>query len=457
MVGGVSARLNRAPATGQYATRDSRMPKRSLWDLHQNRECAANGKVLDVMLAPTRDRLPADFYRLWGSAAVSQLGTAVGTGALPLVAILVVHASNLQVSLMAALSGIGAAVIALPLGPFVEFRRKRAVMVRTDLISFAAFASIPLAAGLGILTYIQLCVVATIGTLCTIVFSAANGAYVKSLVPEQIRVRANSRIETVYWTVSTVGAPIGGALISMCGATTTILIDAVSYLLSALGLRSISTHEAPPAHQRPDHHWTADIRAGWSYIFAHPVLSRLFWNAMLFGGSIMLTSPLMALLMLRELGFAAWQYGLALGLPTLGGLFGSLCAPKLVTRFGNRVVLLGFGALRTCWLGFMLIAGPGTIGMIIITTADTLLLLCAGIFNPVFTTYRMNATTDDHMARVGTAWSISSKSIQPAFILLGGLLAAATSTRIAIACAAATLLASSLLLPWRQTAPTAEK
>ncbi|WP_454198633.1 hypothetical protein [Nocardia sp. Marseille-Q1738] len=91
----------------------------------------------------------------------------------------------------------------------------------------------------------------------------------------------------------------------------------------------------------------------------------------------------MALLMLRELGFTPWQCGLALGLPTLGGLLGSLWAPKLVTRFGGRAVLLGF---------------------------------------------------------------------QPAFIAVGRLLAAATSTRVAIACAAVTLLASSLLLPWRNRA-----
>lgn len=89
--------------------------------------------------------------------------------------------------------------------------------------------------------------------------------------------------------------------------------------------------------------------------------------------------------------------------------------------------------------------------MIVIIVADSLLLFCAGVFNPVFTTYRMNATTDDHMARVGTAWSISAKTFQPAFIAAGGLLAAATSIRLAIAAAAITLLASSLLLPWRQT------
>ncbi|NEW48025.1 MFS transporter [Nocardia cyriacigeorgica] len=169
----------------------------------------------------------------------------------------------------------------------------------------------------------------------------------------------------------------------------------------------------------------------------------------IFGGSIMLTTPLLALLMLRELGFAPWQYGLSLGLPCLGGLVGSLCAPRLVAAFGERAVLLGFGALRTCWLVPLLVAGPDLLGLIVLITTETVLLFCAGIFNPVFTTFRMNNTADDHMARVGTAWSVSSKCAQPVFIAFGGVLAAATSLRFAIGFAAVTVIAGSLMLPWR--------
>jgi MFS family permease len=398
-------------------------------------------------------RLSPDFQRLWASVTVSQVGSALGAGALPLVAILVVQASDLQVSLMAAFAGIASAAIALPMGSFIEFRRKRNIIAQTSFLSFVALASVPLAAWLGVLTYTHLCVVVTIQTLGSIVSNAASGAYLKSLVPEPLRVQANSRFETTYWTASTIGAPIGGALVSLFGATITLVIDAFSYLLAALGIRTITTPEPKPAHERTDQHWWTEIRSGWTYIFNQPTLHRLFWNAMIFGGSLMLTTPLVALLMLRELHFSPWQYGLALGIPGLGGLLGALCAPKLVDLFNERAVLLGFGTLRTCWLGLLLLAGPNTLGLIIIMTAETLLLFCAGVFNPVFTTYRMNCTADDHMARVGTAWSISAKSFQPAFIALGGLIAGATSPRVAIGFAAITLVASSALLPWRQTKP----
>ncbi|WP_258081030.1 MFS transporter [Nocardia nova] len=397
------------------------------------------------------DRLSPDFYRLWRASTVSRMGSALGAGALPLVAVLVVHASALQVSLMAALAGFASAAIALPMGSFIEFRRKRPIMMHADLVSFAALASVPLAAWLGALTYGQLCVVLTLQTLCGMVFNAANEAYVKAVVAEPQRVRANSRFEATFWTASTIGAPIGGLLVTVFGATITVALDAVSYLLSAFGIRSIATIEPIPAHAPVGHHWRREIHSGWTYIFDHPVLRRLFWNGMLFGGAVTLTTPLLALLILRELHFAPWQYGLALGLPCLGGLIGSLCSPRLVARFGRRAVLLGSGTLRTCWMGLLLIAGPSTRGLLVILSAETLLLLCAGVFNPIFATYRMNCTTDDHMSRVRTAWSISSKSVQPAFIALGGLIAGATSTRVAIGCATAAVLASSALLPWRQS------
>ncbi|MFI5714498.1 MFS transporter [Nocardia sp. NPDC051750] len=397
------------------------------------------------------ERLSPDFRRLWASVTVGQVGSALGSGALPLVAILAVNASDLQVALMAAFAGIAGAAIALPMGSFIEFRRKRGIIVHTSFVCFVALASVPLAGWFGVLTYTHLCIVVTVQTLGAIVSNAAGGAYLKSLVPEPLRVRANSRFETTFWTASTIGAPVGGALISIFGTTITLVIDAVSYLLSALGIRSITTSEPEPMHGRPEHHWWVEIRSGWTYIFDHPPLHRLFWNAMAFGGSIMLTTPLLALLMLRELGFSPWQYGLALGVPCLGGLLGALCAPKLVELFTERAVLLGFGTLRTCWLGLLLLAGPGTAGLIVIIGAEALLLFCAGVFNPVFTTYRMNCTADDHMARVGTAWSISAKSFQPAFIALGGVIAGATSPRVAIGFAAITLLASSALLPWRRT------
>jgi len=74
----------------------------------------------------------------------------------------------------------------------------------------------------------------------------------------------------------------------------------------------------------------------------------------------------MTVFMLRDLGLEPWQYGLALGVPGLGGIAGSLCTRPLTKRFGDRSVLLIFGVLRTLWLGLIPLAPPGTTGLIAI-------------------------------------------------------------------------------------------
>ena len=397
-----------------------------------------------------RARLPRDFQRLWGAYSISELGSALGAGALPLIAVLVLDVSAFQVSALAAVSAIASAAIALPLGSFVEFRRKRPLMIAADLMRFVALGSVPLCAWLDLLTFIQLCVVGVAQTTANIVFGAASGAHLKSLVSDAQRVEANSRFETTFWTATSVGPPLGGLLISWLGATFTLLLDAVSFLLSALGIRALRSQEPPPQIARHDQHWRRDLTTGWRYIFGHRGLRALFWNSALFGGCIMLASPLLAVLMLRDLGLAPWQYGLALGIPGVGGILGSLCTTPLARRFGDRMVLLVFGVLRTLWLGFIAIAPSGTVGIVVIIVAESLLLFSAGVFNPTFVTYRMRATADSHMARVATAWSISSKTVQPIFIVAGGVLAAMTTTRFAIGTAAVLLLCSGLLLPWRE-------
>ncbi|MBF6129171.1 MFS transporter [Nocardia brasiliensis] len=396
-----------------------------------------------------QERLPKDFHRLWGAFAISQLGSSLSMGALPLIAIVVLEVSDLRVALLAALSAVVGAVVALPLGPFVEFHRKRPIMIGADLLCFGALATVPVAMVFGVLSYGQLCFVATAQVLGTMVFSAASGSHLKALVPPALLTAANSRFESTFWTVGGLGAPVGGVLIGVFGAGVAVLLDAASFLLSAMGIRSMRTPEPAPPEASGERRWAAELRGGWSYIFRHRTLHALFWNAMVFGGAIRLSGPLLALLMLRELHLAPWQYGLALGLPTFGGVIGSLLANRWVTRLGERPVLLGFGVLRTCWMGLLLLAQPGVAGLVVIVGAETMLLFSAGVFNPVFTTFRMRATADQYMSRVGLAWSISARACQPLFIALGGLLASCTSVRIALACAALALLSSAVLLPWR--------
>ena len=123
----------------------------------------------------------------------------------------------------------------------------------------------------------------------------------------------------------------------------------------------------------------------------------------------MAASPLLAVLMLSDLGFAPWQYGLAFAAPCVGGLLGSRLARPLVARFGQHRVLLTAGALRACWPVGLAFIGPGAAGLLLVIVVELGLVTCCGVFNPVFATYRLERTRPDRVARTLSAWSVTSK------------------------------------------------
>lgn len=404
-----------------------------------------------------RRSLGRRFGWLWAAFAVSTLGTRLAFDAFPLIAILVLDAGPAAVSALAAAGLAVGAVVAVPLGPWVEFRRKRPVMIATDLIRFAAVISVPAAYALGRLGFVQLLVVSVIIATADIAFRAASGAYVKALVPPEDLLVANGRFESTTWTATILGPPLGGAAIGLFGPVVTVLIDAVSYLLSAAGLRAIGGGEARPARTAATRLRPGDLLDGWRHILTHPALRALFFNTTLVNGLIMATAPPLAVLMLGHLGFAPWQYGLAFAAPCVGGLIGSWLAHRLVVRFGRHKIMLIAGALRACWLPALAFVGPGTAGLVLVIVVEFGLITCVGVFNPVFVTYRLDQTPTDRVARTLSAWSVARNVTVAVLTALWGLLAGVAGPRTAIAVAGLLMLATPLLLPRHDHAPRPER
>ncbi|MCC8958508.1 MFS transporter [Bradyrhizobium sp. Pear77] len=386
---------------------------------------------------------------LWTAFAVSTFGTWIAFDAFPLLAILVLHARPEAVSALAAVGLLAGAAVAVPLGPWIEFRRKRPVMIAMDLIRFAATISVPIAFVLGRLTFVQLVVVAVIMAAADAAFRAASGAYLKALVKPDDLVIANGRLEATTWTATAIGPPLGGAAIGMFGPVVTVVANALSFLLSALAIRRIGGGEPVPAQRQAQGFRAAELIEGWRAILAHPVLRLLFFNTVLVNGLIMATAPLLAVLMLRDLGFAPWQYGLAFGAPCIGGLIGARLAPSLAARFGQRNVLLAAGTLRACWSLGLAFMPNGAAGIAVVFALQFGLVTCAGIFNPVFAAYRLARIEMERTARVLSAWTITSSATIAVLTALWGVLAGFAGVRTAVALSGLLLLTTPLLLPRR--------
>ncbi|MEV7373222.1 MFS transporter [Streptomyces sp. NPDC090301] len=399
--------------------------------------------------------LGRDFGWLWAAYAAGTLGTWVAFNAFPLLAVTVLHRGSAEVAALAAVGAAVGAAVALPLGPWAEFRRKRSVMVAMDLVRCAAMLSVAAAYALDRLGFVQLLVVSVLVAAADITFGAASGACLKALVPAEGRLVAQARLESTTWTATVVGPPLGGALVAFAGPVATVLVDALSYLLSAAGIRAIRGREPAPAREAGAGMRAADLLEGWRHILAQPVLRPLFLNSVLVNGLIMATAPLLTVLMLGPLGFAPWQYGLAFAVPCVGGLVGSRLARPLVARYGRHRVLRVSGVLRACWPVGLVLVHPGVTGLVLVMAVELALITCAAVFTPVLAAHRLDLTPTDRVARTLTAWSVTAKASLAALTALWGLLAAAVGPRTAIGLAGALLLATPLLLPRREVGATA--
>ncbi|GIG69694.1 MFS transporter [Phytomonospora endophytica] len=387
-----------------------------------------------------------EFGRFRAAYGVGALGTWLAFGALPLIAIEVLHAGPAEVAVLSSAGAAVGAAVAVPLGPWIEFRRKRRVLIGADLVRFAALATIPAAYAFGVLSFAQLLLVAIVVAAADITFQAASGAYLKGLLPAEALLTASARLESTTWTATILGPPLGGAAVGFLGLMATVVADAVSYLLSALGIRAAGGREPEP---RPSsgRMRAGDLLDGWRHILADPALRPLFLNTALFNGLLMATQPLLTVVMLDRLGFTPWQYGLAFAVPAIGGLLGSRLARPLAGRFGSHRVLLTSGVLRAFWPVGLVFVGPGTPGLLLVMGVEFGLILSCAIFNPVYAALRLERTPADRVARTLSAWSVTTKGATALLTVTLGVLGGLLGPRTAIGLAGVLLLATPLLLP----------
>ncbi|GAA1512583.1 MFS transporter [Sphaerisporangium rubeum] len=394
-------------------------------------------------------RLGRSFGWLWGAYGTSALGTWLAFGAFPLIAIQVLHAGPARVAALSAVGAAAGAALAVPLGPWVEFRRKRPVLIGTDVARFAALLTVPAAYACGVLTFPHLLLVSVLVAAADITFRAASGAYLKTLVAPENLLVANARFESTTWTATIVGPPLGGAAIGLLGPVATVLADAVSHLLSALCIGATGGREPRPERRAAPRLRPRDLLDGWRFILADPGLRPLFLNTTLFNGLVMATQPLLAVLLLDRLGFAPWQYGLAFAVPSVAGLLGSWLARPLVARFGPHRILTATGALRALWPLGLAFPGPGAAGLLLVIAVELGLILCCAVFNPVCATYRLDRTPSGRVTRTLSAWSVTTRATTALLTATWGLLGGLLGPRTAIGLAGALVLATPLLLPSR--------
>ncbi|OEJ48663.1 MFS transporter [Streptomyces agglomeratus] len=385
-----------------------------------------------------------DFRLLLAGAAAGQFGAHVTLVALPLVAVLELEATAFQVGLLTAAETAAFLVIGLPAGAWVDRMRKLPLMIRADVVRAVAMASVPAAGVAGVLTMVQLYVVALVTGVATVFFDVAHQSFLPQLLPRDQLVKGNGALETVRSSAQVTGPGLGGGLVQLLGAHLAVVADAIGYVLSALFLWRIKRPEPRP-EAVPGASLRADIAEGLRFVLGQPLL-RVIAAATALGNFF--TALLLAtqtVFLVRDLGLQPGAVGLVLSAAAVGGLLGALVAGTLAAQLGHA---------RIIWLS-ALVTGPFALlwplseqagGAVVFALGSGIVFFGAVVYNVAQVSFRQSLCPPGLLGRMNATLRFLMWGTLPLGALAGGALADGFGARTALLCCAAGFLAVPLPL-----------
>ncbi|WP_405787187.1 MFS transporter [Streptomyces sp. NBC_00029] len=368
------------------------------------------------------------FWRFWSASTVSRTGSNITAVALPLVALMTLHATTLQVTLLAAASQAAWLLLGLPAGVIVQRVPLRALQVSMDLVRMVAMGSVPVAWWLDRLTFGHLLLTALITGLATVIFDIANSTFLPALVSKEELTARNSLISGTD-AVTQTGAPsVSGLLIKAVGAVDVLVIDSISYLISAVTLWTLPERKPKPLPQVPV---LALIREGCAFVMRHPVMRPcVIWATVsnFFTAALMALTPLY---LVREVGASPAVVGLVIAADGVGSLLGSMVATRLSVRIGTARAMIVSGVLGGAFaLVIPVTTSLGDIGYFVIGNAAVSVAVVIGSI--LARTHRQVESPPELLSRVMATVRFISWGALPVGALLSGLLAESIGLRPAL-------------------------
>ncbi len=276
--------------------------------------------------------------KLWTGQAISELGSGLTGTALQLIAALSLGATPLQMGVLAALSAVPVLGLALFAGVWIDRLRRRPVMIAADLGRAALLLSIPVATALGVMRLSHLFVIMPMVSVLSVFFDTAYQSFLPTLVARDQLMEANSKLGAARAGAEIMAPGLGGLLVQAIGGPSTMLLDALSFLSSAVLVGLMRTPEAPPALSREQERLGLAIREGLRALLERPLFRTFAVSTLVssFFGNFF--AGLYTLYVVRVLGFGPVVLGVAVGCGGLGSLAGALLAARLTRRFGGGPV-----------------------------------------------------------------------------------------------------------------------
>jgi MFS family permease len=271
-----------------------------------------------------------NFRRYFAGQSISLLGDQITLIALPLTAVLALHATAGQMGALLTAELVPNLLFALHAGVWIDRRgRRREMMIATDVGRGLLIATIPIAFAFGHLTWAQLYVVAFLTGTLSVLFSVAYGAFFQIVVPREDYVAANSLIHGSRAFSFLAGNSIGGVLVQLLRGPYALALDAGSFAWSALFLGRIDAEESPGAPRE-----TGGLLSGARWIRDNAVIRAELLGVATLNLFNFMFFALVLLYATRALHVRPAALGLVLGAASVGTLLGSFMTARISRRIG---------------------------------------------------------------------------------------------------------------------------
>lgn len=369
------------------------------------------------------------FWRWWTAGTASSVGSAVGAVALPLTALTVLDASAFEMGIIVAASYVAWIVIGLPAGVIVQRLPMRQAQIGADLARAAAVISIPLTWWWGCLTVTQLVIVALVISFANVIFDVANMTFLPSIVSKEQLQSRNSLISGTHAATQLGGPSVGGLIVQVLGAVPTLLVDAASYLVSALLLRTLPERRTEAPDRWPP--VRAMIREGWRFVVHHPVMGPCMWAATAANAVCGAQHALYALYLVRELHAEPGLVGLLLAADGVGALIGAALTSRITARLGTARALIVAGFVSVAG-AFIVPLGTGWQAFVAFTVGNMVFSAGVVVLSVVTRTYRQIVSPPQLLPRVVATVRFVSWGAIPVGGLVAGAIAGVLSGRVAL-------------------------
>jgi MFS family permease len=369
------------------------------------------------------------FRAFWLSQSISFIGSHVTELAFPLTAVLVLNATSEQMGLLTAIGYVPFLLVGLLAGVWVDRRRRRPILIATDLVSAAAIAVIPLAAILGVLRIETLLAAAFVIGFVEVIAPVASQSFMPTLVGRDHLIEGNAKVEASHSVASIVGPGLGGYLVQVLTAPITLLLDSLSYLASAVLLASVDVKEPPPLPEESLASVPAQIGEGLRIVAATPVLLALVACGAVHNFFSRMIDAIVVLYAVDVLRLGPAEIGLVFAAGGPGSFLGAMVVGRIGRRIGvGRVIVFGqiaTGISRLLVPVAALTGGPAA-SLAVLAASTFLLGLARTTFNISQVSLRVAMTEDRLHGRVNATMRFVMWGVTPFGALAGGLLAATT-------------------------------